>query len=178
VERTDFAPGEELKIYRRRRAGKPIAPEYEQHFAALTPNQRDQFEQMAPLHDERDEKVREEIADHPEGYAWHKGPGGGLPFDWSDSELPRLRPRDWRQAEAIQFVSASSPRQQKVRGRARALGGGRTHRPGGGRRAASSSSTSSSDPGGDSGDDGESSDDDDAARPTAERQQPQFPGLS
>jgi hypothetical protein len=144
VERTDFAQGEELDIYRRQRAGKPISEEWEQHLAGLWPRELEILEEMARLWDvEHDERVRDEIARRPEGYGFHKSLGQ-LPFDWTDSELTHLRPRDWKQARTVRFVRTS---RRSVPKRSRPRIRSREHRPRVARRTSSSSTTSSSDPG-------------------------------
>jgi hypothetical protein len=140
----DFGPGEELDAFRRWDAGLPISEEHAQHLAGLTPRELEMLREMAKLHDEQDKRVRAEIAKYPEGYGWHKTVGGGLPFDWTDSELPRLRPQDWRQAREVRFVRVASPRTAKQR--VRPVTRSREHRPGTTRRTASSSTTSGQDP--------------------------------
>jgi len=136
-------PGWELWLYRRRRRGGVLTVEENTHLDTLEP-WYPRFEQMAVEHDEQDQRIRAEIAKHSHGYPWHKGPGGGLPFDWSDSELPRLRPRDWTQIRHIRFHRVTSPRVPKQR--IRPVSHSREHRPGATRRTASSSSTSGQDP--------------------------------
>jgi len=58
VDRTDFADGEERKLYRQWRAGKPIADKYQQYFAALTPLEHKLLDDLVELHDERDREMR------------------------------------------------------------------------------------------------------------------------
>src|SRR5687767_3261606 len=82
----------EFRYYRLRRACKPIPAAAAEHLDGLWPAELDQLEEAAVLQDEQDAQVRHEISKYPHGYAWHKGPGGGLPLDWSDSELAELRP--------------------------------------------------------------------------------------
>jgi hypothetical protein len=138
------APGWELWLYRRRRAGRALTPEENAHLDKLEPNYS-QFEQMADQHDEQDQLVRDEIARYPHGYGWHKGPGGGLPFDWSDDELPRLRLCDWTVIRRVRYIRVASPRTVK---RPRSRVRSRVRRPvGPRRRTGSSSNTSSADPG-------------------------------
>lgn len=141
----DLDSVEELEIYRRRRAGIPIADEHERHFAGLWPRQLEMLEEMAGRWDvEHDERVRDEIARRPEGYGFHNSLGQ-LPFDWADSELTHLRPRDWKQARTVRFVRTSRrsvPKQARPRVRSR------ERRPRVARRTSSSSATSGSDPGG------------------------------
>src|SRR5829696_4985475 len=93
-----------VSIYRRQRAGLQISEEHEQHLATLPAWQLEMFEDTARRLDEEDGRVRDEIARYPEGYGWHKTAGGGLPFDWTDSELTHLRPHDWKQARTVRFV--------------------------------------------------------------------------
>lgn len=140
-----FATGEKLELYRRRRGGLPISDEHERHFAGLSPQKLEALEEMARQHDEQDKRVRDEIARYPDGYGWHKSVGGGLPFDWCDSELTHLRPRDWKQARQtfVRTGRRSVPKQRQPRARSR------EHRPRVARRTSSSSTTSGSDPGGD-----------------------------
>ena len=60
ADRLGHAPdsGPCVTAFRRWRAGKSISDEHRQHFASLTPNQRDQFETMAKTHDEDDRQMR------------------------------------------------------------------------------------------------------------------------
>ena len=139
VRRINFAPGEELTLYRRKRAGKQIAVKYRQHFAALPAWQLAWLERAAGQLDEQDKRIRAEIAQRREAYGWHKSLGQ-LPYDWSDAELTRLWPDDWRQVRTVRFVRtsrASAPKQPRPRVRSR------ERRP---RRTSSSSTTSSADP--------------------------------
>lgn len=127
----------EVDLYRHRRRGGHLKPYEHQWLNALWPDQILQMEEIAAGLDEQDEQVRDEIRRYPEGYGWHKGPGGGLPFDWHDSELATLRPSDWTVARHIRFVRTSR----------RATTPRRERRPGATRRTSSSSVTSSADPG-------------------------------
>src|SRR4051794_6852456 len=110
------------------------------------------FEEMAQEHDELDKRTRAEIAKYPHGFDWHKGPGGGLPLGWSDSELVDLRPHDWTVIRHVRFYRVPSPRGfGRGPGARRARRPGHARRPSAKRRTGSSSSTSSADPGDDDG---------------------------
>ncbi len=144
AERSQDLTGTELSLFRRRVRGETLSQHEADWLDAQRPHQMNMLANMAALHDADDRQVWEEIARYPEGYAWHQTVGGGLPDDWRDAELPRLRPRDWTQARRIRFRVASR-RSPKLRGRHRTHG--REHRPAAARRTAASSSTSSADPG-------------------------------